>query len=138
MAPINDLIETAMSAGRVTAMKDPTRGGLAGVLNEMAEKASVGIEVVESDVPVAGSVSSAGSILGIEPMNVANEGIVVMAVDADDADAVLEAIRSHPRGESAAIIGEVTDDNRGSVVLDTGIGRRFMREPEGAQLPRIC
>jgi hydrogenase expression/formation protein HypE len=138
VAPINDLIEQAMAAGDVTAMKDPTRGGLAGVLNEMAGKASVGIEILESDVPIAGSVASAGSILGIEPMNVANEGIVVMAVAPEDADSVLETIRSHPRGESAAIIGDVTDENRGSVVLDTGIGRRFMREPEGAQLPRIC
>ena len=138
VAPLNGLVAEAMAAGRITAMKDPTRGGLAGALNEMAEKAGVGIEIRESDVPVDSGVASASSVLGIEPMNVANEGVVVFGVADDDTDAVLEAIRAHPLGGSASIVGRATDVHPGSIVLDTGLGRRYLREPAGAQLPRIC
>jgi hydrogenase expression/formation protein HypE len=104
----------------------------------MAAKADVGIEIHEESVPIATATASAGSVLGIEPMNVANEGIVVFGADPEDAEAILDAIQDHPLGESAAIVGEVTAENPGSVVLDTGLGRRFLREPEGDQLPRIC
>lgn len=138
VAPVNGLVREAMRAGRITAMKDPTRGGFAGALNEMAQKADVGIEIREMDVPIDDGVASSGSVLGIEPMSVANEGVVLFGVDPEDADAVLEAVRAHPLGSDAATVGVVTEENPGAVVLDTGLGRRFLREPEGAQLPRIC
>jgi hydrogenase expression/formation protein HypE len=119
-------------------MKDPTRGGLATALNEMVDKAGVGALIEEREIPVTGAVASAGEVLGIEPLDVANEGKVVMGVAPEDADAVLEAIREHPMGGEAAIVGEVIDEEVGRVVLDTGIGRRYLSEPAGEPLPRIC
>ncbi|WP_135664160.1 hydrogenase expression/formation protein HypE [Halorhabdus rudnickae] len=136
--PVNDLVAAAMDAGDVTAMKDPTRGGLATVLNEMAGKADVGIDLEERSIPISGAVSSAGEVLGIEPFDVACEGVVVMGVASDDADAVLTALRDNPKGEDAAVVGEVVEDHAGQVVLDTGFGRRYLTPPEGEQLPRIC
>lgn len=138
VAPVNDLVRVALAAGEVTAMKDPTRGGLATTLNEMANKADVGLEIDEPAIPVNDAIASAGEVLGIDPFDVANEGKVVFAVDADDAESVLAAIREHPLGAAAAIVGHATDDHPGRVVLDTGFGRRYMSEPEGQALPRIC
>jgi hydrogenase expression/formation protein HypE len=138
VAPVNHLVAAALDAGGVTAMKDPTRGGLATSLNEMADKAGVGIDLRERAVPVGDSVASAGEVLGIEPMDVANEGKVVFGVDDEDVDSVLEALRGHPLGREAAIAGEVVEDHPGRVVLDTGLGQRYLSEPEGEQLPRIC
>jgi len=138
VAPINDVVDAALDAGTVTAMKDPTRGGLATALNEMVRKADVGATVDETAIPVREPVAAAGELLGIDPFDVANEGKVVFGVDAADAEAVVEAIRSTERGSDAAVIGEVTADNAGRVVLDTGFGRRYLSEPEGQQLPRIC
>jgi hydrogenase expression/formation protein HypE len=138
VAPVNDLVATALASGEVTAMKDPTRGGFATVINEMVGKADVGAEIDEQSIPVSDSVAGAGEMLGIEPLDVANEGKVVFGVAPEDADDVLAALRDHPLGGDAAIVGEVTDDRPGRVVLDTGLGRRYLSEPEGEQLPRIC
>lgn len=138
VAPVNGLVGAAMEAGRITAMKDPTRGGLANALNEMAEKGEVGIELEEQQIPISGATASAGEVLGIDPLSVANEGKVVMAVDQDDAEAVLEAIQACPGGEDAEIVGQATADHTGRVVVDTGFGRRYLSEPEGEALPRIC
>ncbi|AFZ73344.1 hydrogenase expression/formation protein HypE [Natronobacterium gregoryi] len=138
VAPVNDLVRAAMDAGSVTAMKDPTRGGLATTLNEIAEKSGVGLELDEQSIPIDDAIASAGEVLGIDPLSVANEGKAVLGVDADDADAVLEAIRAHPTGSDAAIVGHATADHTGRVVLDTGFGRRYLSEPEGEVLPRIC
>ena len=138
VAPVNDLVEAAVDAGRVTAMKDPTRGGLATALNEMAGKASVGLELEEPSIPIDDAVASAGEVLGIDPLDVANEGKVVFGVDAADAEAVLDALRDHPKGRDAAVVGHATDEHAGRVVLDTGFGRRYLSEPEGEALPRIC
>jgi len=138
VAPVNGLIEVAMDAGDVTAMKDPTRGGLATALNEMVDKADVGAVIDERSIPITGSVAAVGEVLGIEPIDVANEGKVVMGVAPEDAETVLAAIRDHSMGEDAAIVGEVVDENVGRVVLDTGLGRRYLSEPSGEPLPRIC
>lgn len=138
VAPVDGLVDAARSAGRVTAMKDPTRGGLATALNEMAEKGGVGMELSESAVPVASDVSGAGELLGIDPFEVANEGKVVMTVPEADVAAVLAALRDHPLGGDAAVVGEVVADHPGDVVLDTGVGRRFLTEPVSEPLPRIC
>lgn len=138
VAPINGLVAAALESGTVTAMKDPTRGGLATALNEMVRKGDVGATVDETAIPVREAVASAGELLGIDPLDVANEGKVLLGVAPEDAEEVLEAIRAHPMGENAAIVGEVTDERAGRVVLDTGFGRRYLSEPQGVQLPRIC
>ena len=138
VAPLNGLVRKALDAGAVTAMKDPTRGGLATALVEMATKADVGLALAEPDVPVDDATAAAGEILGIDPLTIANEGVVVFGVDPDDVDAVLAAVRSHPLGGDAAVIGHAVDNHTGRVVLDTGFGRRYLTEPEGETLPRIC
>ena len=140
VAPLNGLIAGALRAGvgAVTAMKDPTRGGLASALTEMAQKSRVGIVIEETAVPINPQVRSAAEILGLDPFHIANEGKALLGVRADRADAVLAAIRSHSRGADAAIIGVCSDENAGRLILDTGIGRRLVTEPEGEPLPRIC
>jgi hydrogenase expression/formation protein HypE len=140
VAPLNSLVRAALDAGgdRVVAMKDPTRGGLSSALHEMAEKSGVGILLEEARVPVADSVRAAGDLLGIDPLHVANEGKAVIGVAAAGAEAVLEALRAHPLGRDAAIVGTCIAERAGSVILDTGFGRRLLAEPEGEPLPRIC
>jgi hydrogenase expression/formation protein HypE len=139
VGPINGLIRAALSLGdAVTAMKDPTRGGLSSALNEMAEKSGVAIFLDEESLPIRSAVRAAGELLGIDPLNVANEGKAVLGVKRERADELLEALRRHPLGEDAAIIGEVTADQAGRVVLRTGVGKRLMAEPEGEPMPRIC
>ncbi len=137
VAPVNGIVTAAMAAGTVTAMKDPTRGGLANALNEMAEKGEVGIELDEASIPIAAPTASAGEVLGIDPLAVANEGKVVLTVEQADAEPVLQAIRD-AGADDAAIVGAVTADHTGRVVVDTGFGRRYLTEPEGEALPRIC
>jgi hydrogenase expression/formation protein HypE len=138
VAPVNGIVAAAREAGTVTAMKDPTRGGLANALNEMADKAAVGIDLEDDAVPVSDAIAAAGEVLGIDPLSVANEGVVVFGVRDGEVDAVLEAIRDCEGGESAAVVGRVTEDHPGRVVVDTGFGRRYLSEPEGEALPRIC
>jgi hydrogenase expression/formation protein HypE len=140
VAPVNGLVRAALLAGGdgVVAMKDPTRGGLAGVLHEMAGKAKVGIVLEEEAVPVTAQVRAAGELLGIDPLLVANEGKAVIGVRPEVADRVLAALREHPLGRAAAIVGTAVDERPGQVVLDTGFGRRLLAEAEGEILPRIC
>jgi hydrogenase expression/formation protein HypE len=140
VAPINGLIRAVLAAAgwAVAAMKDPTRGGLASAIHEMAAKSGVGVLLEERRVPVTAAVRAASEMLGIDPLHVANEGKAVLGVRPEAVDAVLAALRAHPLGRSAAVVGVCTDDTRGRVVLDTGVGRRLLAEPEGELLPRIC
>ncbi|MFW5924925.1 MAG: hydrogenase expression/formation protein HypE [Myxococcota bacterium] len=140
VAPIHRLVAAALRAGetQVVAMKDPTRGGLSSALHEMGEKAGVGILLDEAAVPVRPEVSAVAELLGIDPMHVANEGKAVLGVRPEATDRVLEALRAHPLGRDAAVIGRAVDDHAGRVVLDTGFGRRLLAELEGEPLPRIC
>jgi len=140
VAPINGLIRAALAAGGqdVVAMKDPTRGGLSGVLHEMAVKGKVGIVLEEPKVPVRDEVRAACEMLGIDPLLVANEGKAVIGVRAASAQKVLAALRAHPLGRDAAIFARAIAERPGSVILDTGLGKRLLSEPEGELLPRIC
>jgi hydrogenase expression/formation protein HypE len=140
VAPINALIRRAIDAGHeaITAMKDPTRGGFATTLHEMASKAGVGIVIEERALPVRAAVKGVSELVGIDPMLVANEGKAVIGVSAGAAEAVLDALRGHPLGRDAAIVGLCTEERPGFVVLDTGFGRRLVAEPDGELLPRIC
>ncbi len=134
------MIRRALAVGgeRVVALKDPTRGGLASALHEIAEKSGVGIVLNERRVPVRDEVRAAGELLGIDPLLVANEGKAVLGVRADAADGVLDALRAHPLGRDAAIIGEAIEERVGRVIVETGFGRRLLGEAEGELLPRIC
>jgi len=140
VAPLNGLVREALRAGGedVVAMKDPTRGGLASVLHEMAGKAKVGVVLREPDVPVNPEVRAACEVLGIDPLVVANEGKAVIGVRPAAADRVLAALRAHPLGRRAAIVGTALAERPGQVILDTGLGRRLLAEPDGEPLPRIC
>jgi hydrogenase expression/formation protein HypE len=140
VAPLNQLVRRALAAGQgaVTALKDPTRGGVASALHEMAEKSGVAIVIREPDVPVTPVVRAAAEMLGLDPFHIANEGKALLGVRPEAVDAVLAALRSHPLGRDAAVVGQCFAEHPGRVVLDTGLGRRLMAEPEGEPLPRIC
>ena len=140
VAPINGLIRAALAAGGadLVAMKDPTRGGAASAFHEMAAKSGIGIVIREPEVPVTAVVRAAAEMLGLDPFHIANEGKALLGVRPAAADRVLAALRSHPQGRDAAVIGECIAEHAGRVILDTGLGRRLMAEPEGEPLPRIC
>ncbi|MFB6155808.1 MAG: hydrogenase expression/formation protein HypE [Haloferacaceae archaeon] len=138
--PLNDLLAEALAVAGddVKAMKDPTRMGLAGALNEMADKSGVGIEVRKDRVPVPTDVKGAGEMLGLDPFQIANEGVAVLGVAPQAAEDVLATLRDRPKGADAAAIGKAIDDHHGRVILDTGLGNRYLREPAKEPAPRIC
>ena len=140
VAPINGVVRAALAAGGpgVVAMKDPTRGGVSSALHEMAQKSRVGILVDEVALPVRPAVRSAADLVGLDPLVMACEGRAVIGVRPDSADAVLAAIRGHALGREAARIGRCIEGRPGTVILDTGLGRRILAEPDGEPLPRIC
>lgn len=140
VAPLGTLVAAALAAGgtSIVAMKDPTRGGVAASLHEMATKSGVGIVLEEAAIPTSAAARAAAEILGIDPLYVANEGKAVIGVAPAAAERVLAALRAHPLGRDAAIIGTATEDQVGRVILDTGLGRRLVGELEGELLPRIC
>ncbi|MCX5712041.1 MAG: hydrogenase expression/formation protein HypE [Candidatus Omnitrophica bacterium] len=123
----------------VRFMRDPTRGGLATTLNEITRASKKGIIINERDIPVSSRVSTACELLGIDPLYVANEGKAVIVVKSKDANKVLAMLKKHPFGKKAAIIGEVSDDFKSKVILNTSIGtQRLVDMLSGEQLPRIC
>ncbi|WP_425247798.1 hydrogenase expression/formation protein HypE [Streptomyces sp. NEAU-NA10] len=141
--------DTAPLAGLVAAMlavtpdvhvlRDPTRGGLAASLNEIARASGTGVRLRERDVPVPEAVANACGFLGLDPLYVANEGRLVAFVPRPAADEVLAAMRAHPHGTGAALVGECVADHPGMVVVSTGLGgTRVVDMPLGEQLPRIC
>ncbi len=140
VAPLNGLVRALLAAAGegVVAMKDPTRGGVASALHEMAAKSGVGVLLEERALPVRPAVRAAAELVGVDPLLVANEGKLVVAARPEDAKTVLEALRAHPLGREAASIGEVVSEPVGAVVLDTGFGRRLVVESDGELLPRIC
>ena len=126
-------------APAIHAMRDPTRGGVAATLNELALSSGVGIAINETTIPVKAEVRGACELLGIDPLHVANEGKLVVAVAAADAAKVLEVMRSFKHGRDAVIIGSVVDLHPGMVVMRTAFGsQRIIDLPLGEQLPRIC
>jgi hydrogenase expression/formation protein HypE len=140
-APLWSLVETMLGTGvELHVLRDPTRGGLATVVNEIAESAKVAITVDEAAVPVADPVRGACEMLGLDPLYIANEGKLVAIVPPDAADELVAAMRTHDRGRDACVIGEVSDEHpRGRVTLATRIGgTRILDLLVGEQLPRIC
>jgi hydrogenase expression/formation protein HypE len=139
-AALNGLVETLLTAAPNThCLRDPTRGGLAAALNELAETSKVGIEIEEAAVPVRPAVAAACEMLGFDPLTVANEGKLIAFVPPDEEEAALEALQAHPLGQEAARIGVVTEEHPGVVLARTSIGgRRIVDMPLGELLPRIC
>lgn len=144
VAPLNGLVRAALAAGGdgVHAMKDPTRGGVASALSEMAEKAGVLFVLDDARIPMSAPARAAAELLGIDALAVANEGKALLVLDPQAADAVVAALRAHPLGARAAIIGRThapaDQADRGAVILDTGFGERRLLERDGDPLPRIC
>jgi hydrogenase expression/formation protein HypE len=139
-APLNGLVEALLTAAPHThCLRDPTRGGVAAALNELAVAAGVGVELDEAAVPVRPAVAAACEMLGFDPLTVANEGKLLAFVPPEEAEAALEALRAHPLGQNAARIGQATAEHPGLVLARTGIGgRRVVDMPLGELLPRIC
>lgn len=139
-APLNGLVAEMMVASkRIHVLRDPTRGGLATTLNELAAQSKVSIRIEEEAIPVRDEVRGACEMLGIDPLYVANEGKLVALMSAEDAEAVLAKMRHHRYGKNAAIIGEVQPDHPGRVVMKTTLGAsRIVDMLVGDPLPRIC
>lgn len=140
VAPLNHLIEAMLNVStQVHVLRDPTRGGLATTLNEIATQSNVGILLNEEKIPVRPEVSAACEMLGFDPLYIANEGKLVAIVGRQDVEAVLESMRATRYGENAVIIGEVTPAPRGRVLLKTALGStRIVDMLAGEMLPRIC
>jgi hydrogenase expression/formation protein HypE len=139
-APLHGLVAAMLAAcPAVRMLRDPTRGGVATSLTEIAVLAEVGIEIDEAAIPVAAPVAAACELLGLDPLQVANEGKLLAIVPAPDADAVLAAMRAHEHGREAVMLGRVVADHPRLVVMRTALGgTRIVPMPIGEQLPRIC
>ncbi|RLF49304.1 MAG: hydrogenase expression/formation protein HypE [Thermoplasmata archaeon] len=140
IAPLNNLVEDLLAVGGITAMKDPTRGGLATVLNEWADKSGVGIRVYEEKIPVREDVRAVAEMLGIDPLEVGNEGKIVIGCVKEMAEDVLAELKRHELGKNSCIIGEVADDVEARyVVMRTSVGGdRVIERPVADPVPRIC
>jgi hydrogenase expression/formation protein HypE len=139
-APLNHMVSAMFAASRqIHVLRDPTRGGVGTALCEIAEKSGVGVRIHEAKIPLKREVAGICELLGFDPLYLANEGKLLAFVPAADADSVLAAMRTDPCGADAAVIGEVTADHPGRVVMQTRIGgERIVDMLAGEQLPRIC
>jgi len=136
--PLNHLMQAALETGGIVAAKDPTRGGLANSLNEWSEKSGVGLIIDEECIPYKPGVLNACDMLGLDPLEIGNEGKVLLGVVSEYAETVLAKLRTFPEGKEAAIIGEASEEVEG-VILRTLIGgRRVIEPPLGDPIPRIC
>lgn len=139
-APLNRLVQEMLETSiNIHVMRDPTRGGIATALNELAEQSGLGIELDEEAIPISEPVKGACEILGLDPLYIANEGKLLAFVSPHDSDLVLDTMRRHPLGRNSAVIGEVVDNHHGMVVMKSRIGgTRVVDMLTGEQLPRIC
>jgi hydrogenase expression/formation protein HypE len=139
-APLNHLVNKMLSVCRdIHVLRDPTRGGVATALNEIAGKSDVGIRIYEEKIPLKDDVAGICELLGLDPIYIANEGKLLAFVEPDHAEAVLKAIMEDDFGKDASVIGEVVSDYHGKVVMQTSIGgTRIIDMLTGDQLPRIC
>jgi hydrogenase expression/formation protein HypE len=139
-APLNGLVNRMLDVcSDIHVLRDPTRGGVASSLNEIAQSADKGIVIVEDAIPISEEVRGACEILGLDPLYVANEGKLLAFVPANKAQSVLSTMRAHPLGKDSVIIGEVVEDHQGTVLMKSRIGgSRVVDMLSGEQLPRIC
>jgi hydrogenase expression/formation protein HypE len=137
-APLNRLMSEALEVGGIVSAKDPTRGGLANTLNEWSGKSGVGILIKEDELPINQQVRSASELLGIDPLEVGNEGKMVIGVIPEMTAEVLEVIQQNEYGKDARVIGKTTNEVK-RVVLETVVGgKRIIEAPVGDPVPRIC
>jgi len=139
-APLNSLVEKILAVSKnIHVLRDPTRGGVASALNEIAQKANVGILIEEDKIPIREEVKAACELLGFDPLYIANEGKLLAMVAEEDAGKVLNEMKKHPYGKDSTIIGKVTAENMKTVIMKTSIGsKRIVDMLSGEQLPRIC
>lgn len=139
-APLNGLVEEVFKVTKnIHVMRDPTRGGIASALNEIVKSAKKEIVIDELNIPISEEVKGACEILGFDPLYIANEGKLLICLPRSESEKVLGVIKNHPMGRDAQIIGEVTDQNSGRVLMKTIIGtKRIIDMISGEQLPRIC
>jgi len=139
-APLHTLVEALLTSGANTKwMRDPTRGGVASSLNELAMDTELGVRINETSLPISRTVRGVCELLGLDPLYVANEGKLLAVVSSETADTALEALKAHPFGRDSAVIGEITSENPGIVVLETLFGgTRVVDMLVGDPLPRIC
>ena len=139
-APLNGLVESMLEVSSdIHVLRDPTRGGVASALNEIADSSGVGVNIRQDAIPLSEPVRGACEILGLDPLYVANEGKLIAFVPPCDAPNVLACMKQHPLGKKASIIGEVVEDHSGIVLMRTSIGgSRVVDMLSGEQLPRIC
>lgn len=139
-APLNRLVEKMLNASKeISVMRDPTRGGVASTLNEIAKTANVGIFIEEEKIPISEEVTGACEILGLDPLYIANEGKLIAFVSENHAENVLNSMKTHHLGQEATIIGKVVASDSGTVIMKTKIGsKRIVDMMSGEQLPRIC
>jgi hydrogenase expression/formation protein HypE len=138
-APLIGLTRAMLAAcPAIRTMRDPTRGGVASTLHELAAASAVGVRIEEASIPVRPEVRAACEMLGLDPLHVANEGKLIGVAPAEHAHRLVDVMRGHPLGRDAAVIGEVVADHPGMVTIRSSIGERFLMMPAGEQLPRIC
>lgn len=139
-APLNSLVSDILEvSANIHSLRDPTRGGLATTLNEIASQSGVGIQIYEDSIPVKDAVRGMCEILGFDPLYIANEGKMVIIVAAEDAGRIIDALHKNKYGRDAVVIGEVTSQHKGRVILKTALGAsRILDMPAGDLLPRIC
>ncbi len=139
-AALNSLVDLLFGHTKnIHVLRDPTRGGVATALNEIASQSGVGIQIFEADLPVSKPAEAASEILGLDPLYLANEGKCLIIAPPEDAHLMLSSMKEHPLGKKASIIGRTTSDNAGKVLLKTKIGgNRILATLTGEQLPRIC
>lgn len=138
-APLVETINAALNAGKITAMKDPTRGGVAAAMNEFAKKSKVSIWLEEEKIPIKKEVIAACEMFGMDPFEITSEGKALIGVASEDAQKVLQAIKNTKYGKNAAIIGEVKAERPGKVILKTEVGgHRIIDVPYGEPIPRVC
>jgi hydrogenase expression/formation protein HypE len=137
--PLNRMIQCLLgNVGGITAMKDPTRGGLADALNEWAEKSKTGILIQEDKIPIHQDVQTACEMLGLDPLEVGNEGKIIIGAVPEKAQEVLEFLHRTLEGREAQVIGEATKEFKG-VAMQTAVGgKRIIAKPVGDPVPRIC
>ncbi len=145
VSPLNDLLRETLQFrafegnNAISAMKDPTRGGLASCINEIAQKSNVGIIIEEDSIPISEPVVAACEMLGLDPLEIANEGKAIIGVRPEYAQDVLDMLHSHKYGKNAAIVGKAVPEHRGKVLLRTSIGSlRQLPVPVGDPIPRVC
>jgi hydrogenase expression/formation protein HypE len=138
IAPLNTVIFQLLEVGGIVAMKDPTRGGLSNALNEWGDKSKIGILVEEEMIPIREDVRAACEMLGIDPLEIGNEGKIIIGVVPQKAEQVLTALKTTRQGKNAQIIGEVTNQFKAVALQTTVGGKRILTPPIGDPVPRIC